>query len=269
MTRPMIRGTRIPRRRSSAPDGCAGLCRSATLRRAAQTTGRLSRRAGAARRAMRCVPCWPVNTQTLCRAARLLGARLGVPTGGTSTTCKYGNSHSPADRSHEPGDDTAASVTHPEERKFAQVARLTGSGAVTEIRGLASSPRQRKIPVRTHVRRPTGPPLLYFADSYERPGLVPMWERTSPAAGLGSPERMAVRWSRARRARRLGSRIPGPPSSAPCGSSVAAGSARGRTRPTSSCRTRDDRGVNAMSISTIRRASRESAAWPPGRRTLR
>jgi hypothetical protein len=127
MTRPIIRGTRIPRRRSSsAPDGCAGLCRSATLRRAAQTTGRLSRRAGAARRAMRCVPCWPVNTQTLCRAARLLGARLGVPTGGTSTTCKYGNSHSPADRSHEPGDDTAASVTHSGEREFAPVGRLKG-----------------------------------------------------------------------------------------------------------------------------------------------
>ena len=84
------------------------------------------RRAGAARRAMRCVPCWPVNTQTLCRAARLLGARLGVPTGGTSTTCKYGNSHSPADRSHEPGDDTAASVTHSGEREFAPVGRLKG-----------------------------------------------------------------------------------------------------------------------------------------------
>src|SRR5512142_1984414 len=38
-----------------------------------------------------------------------------------------------------------------------------GTGTVTEIRGLASSPRQRNMPTRTHVRRPTGPPLRYFS----------------------------------------------------------------------------------------------------------
>jgi hypothetical protein len=48
-------------------------------------------------------------------------------------------------------------------RRFAQVARLKGTRALTRIRGLASSPRPGRYPIRTHVRRPIGPSLLYFA----------------------------------------------------------------------------------------------------------
>jgi DNA-binding CsgD family transcriptional regulator len=59
---------------------------------------------------------------------------LGCRSRGAETTCKHGKSHSPADRSHEPGDDRAASVTDSEEREFAQVA------CVTEYRQLIAEP---------------------------------------------------------------------------------------------------------------------------------
>ena len=91
------------------------------------------------------------------------GTRTGCPIRSTATTCNYGNGHSPADPSHELGDGPGGKRQSAREEKFAQVVRLKGSGAVTGIRGLSSSPRQRKIPIRTHVRRPDGPPLLYFA----------------------------------------------------------------------------------------------------------
>jgi hypothetical protein len=42
-------------------------------------------------------------------------------------TGKHGNSHSPAGRSHKPGNDQAAKVTDSEEREFAQVAHLTAA----------------------------------------------------------------------------------------------------------------------------------------------
>jgi hypothetical protein len=41
--------------------------------------------------------------------------------------------------------------------------RLANAGSAPAIRCSARSPRRRRWPIRTHVRRPTRPPLLYFA----------------------------------------------------------------------------------------------------------
>jgi hypothetical protein len=50
-------------------------------------------------------------------------------------------------------------VTEPMRRVFAQVTGWPAPGSQRR----ASSPQPGKYPIRTHVRRPTRPPLLYFA----------------------------------------------------------------------------------------------------------
>ena len=96
--------------------------------------------------------------------ARLPGSRPGPPrrpaAGLLANATTVAGRNSP---SGEPGGDAAARVTGPMTRRFAQV-----TGWPTPIQRLepavlpAVSPEE-DAPIRTHVRRPTRPPLLYFA----------------------------------------------------------------------------------------------------------
>jgi len=54
--------------------------------------------------------------------------------------------------------------SHPtDETRICPGDRLTGAGSALGIRCPASSHSRARRPIRTHVRRPTRPPLLYFA----------------------------------------------------------------------------------------------------------
>ena len=66
--------------------------------------------------------------------------RQGLAACRTVTTCKHGNSHNPADRSHEPGDDQMASVTDAGGTRICPGGTSEGTGAVTEIRSPARQP---------------------------------------------------------------------------------------------------------------------------------
>jgi hypothetical protein len=62
----------------------------------------------------------------------------------------------------EPGGDQVARVTGPMRRVNCPAHRLGSAGSAPGSRRRANSPQPGKRPIRTHVRRPTRPPLLYF-----------------------------------------------------------------------------------------------------------
>jgi hypothetical protein len=107
--------------RQRAPGSCARLRRGATQRLSGATQAR--RRHPAQPPEPRARSANPHS----CTPARVPGVDPGCRSRGAETTCRHGKSHSPADRSHEPGDDQAASVTDSEEREFAQVACVTAA----------------------------------------------------------------------------------------------------------------------------------------------
>jgi hypothetical protein len=62
-----------------------------------------------------------------------------------------------------PGGDQAARVTGPDETGICPGDRLANAGSAPGSGVLPADPRRRRCPIRTHVRRPKWPPLLYFA----------------------------------------------------------------------------------------------------------
>ena len=145
--------------RTSAPTDAPGCATAQPGASAAQRNQRASAGLTAsARRAHR------QRTRGPSQRPRLLGAdRTGWNGQRGWITCKCGNSRWQEWPSREPVGDNPAKVTGPMRRVLAQVTGWPTSVQRLEPAAMPAAPASARCPIRTHIRRPTRPPLLYFA----------------------------------------------------------------------------------------------------------
>jgi hypothetical protein len=144
--------------RTSAPTDAPGCATAQPGASAAQRNQRASAALTAsARRAHR------QRTRGPSPRARLLGAdRTGWNAQRGWITCKCGNSRWQEWLDREPVGDNAAKVTGPMRRVLAQVTGWPTSVQRLEPAAMPAAPAGARCPIRTHIRRPTRLPLLYF-----------------------------------------------------------------------------------------------------------